>query len=142
MAPGIYYLQGGLTYNGSGGMTANNVLIYNNGSNSQGITVTGSGVVSMSPYNQPNGPTPWYDGILVFQNRTDAATIQVTGNGSYTVGGTFYAADALCKISGNGDSYIGSQYISRYLDLGGNGSLTINYNAAPHPHKRILQLVE
>jgi hypothetical protein len=142
MQPGIYYLQGGLTYNGSGGLTANGVMIFNNGSDSQGITITGQGLVNMSPYNNPNGPTPWYDGILVFQSRTDAATIQVTGNGSYTVGGTFYAADALCKISGNGDSYIGSQYISRYLDLGGNGSLTINYNAAPHPHRRVMQLVE
>lgn len=145
MQPGIYYLQGGMTYNGSGGMTANGVLLFNNPTTttqSQGITITGSGVVSMSPYNDPNGSTPWYDGILVFQNRAAAQTIQVTGNGSYTVGGTFYAANALCKISGNGDSYIGSQYISRYLDLGGNGSLTIDYTAAPHPHKRILQLVE
>jgi hypothetical protein len=144
MNPGIYYLQGGFSYTGSGGVTATGVMIFNDpsASNSQGITVTGGGTVSMSPFNDPNGATPWYDGILFFQNRAATPTLSVTGNGNYTIGGTFYAADALMTISGNGDAYVGSQYISRTLNLGGNGALTINYNAAPHPHKRILQLVE
>jgi hypothetical protein len=139
LSPGIYYLAGGLSYTGSGGLTGAGVMIYNSPSTSQsqGITITGQGVVTMSPMT-----TGMYTGILVFQNRSADVAIQVTGNGSYTVGGTFYAADAAVKISGNGDSYIGSQYISRTLDIGGNGALTINYNAAPHPSKRTLQLVE
>jgi hypothetical protein len=141
LSPGIYYLQGGFTYNASGGLTATGVMLYNDPgtSQSQGITITGQGVVTMSPY--VNGTSP-YNGMLLFQNRTADVTVQITGNGNYNVTGTVYAASALVKISGNGDASIGSQYISRTLDIGGNGNLTINYNAAPHPRQRILQLVE
>jgi hypothetical protein len=142
LLPGIYYLQGGFSYNASGGLTAAGVMLYNDptSSQSQGISITGQGVVNMSPY--VGSEYPYYDGILLYQNRTADVTVQITGNGNYTVTGTVYAASALVKIAGNGDASIGSQYISRTLDIGGNGNLTIDYSAAPHPHKRVLQLVE
>jgi hypothetical protein len=140
MQPGIYYMnKGGFSFNSQGSLIAKGVMIYNDtaGSSSQKISITGQGVVEMSPPT-----TGLYQGILVFQARESSTPIEVTGNGQFKIGGTFYAANALVKISGNGDAYIGSQYISRYLDVGGNGTLTIDATAAPHPRKRILQLVE
>lgn len=140
MQPGIYYLDGcGFSFSGQGSLTANGVMIFNDarGGNSSNVSITGQGSVQMSP---PTDGT--YRGVLVFQKRTDSAPVNVSGSGYYTVGGTFYAANALVKIDGNGDSYIGSQYISRYLDLGGTGSLKIDYTAAVHPGQRILQMVE
>jgi hypothetical protein len=141
MQPGIYYLQGGFSYNASGGLTANGVMIYNDpgSSQSQGISITGGGTVTMSPYN--NGTSP-YNGLVLYQNRTANVTAQITGNGNYNVTGTIYVAGGLVKISGNGDASIGSQYISRTLDIGGNGNLNIDYSGVPHPRQRILQLVE
>ena len=32
------------------------------------------------------------------------------------------------KISGGGTGHVGSQFISRYLELGGNGALNIDYD--------------
>jgi len=139
MQPGIYYMNNGFSFSGQGTLTALGVMIYNNpgASNSNTISITGQGTVNMSPPD-----TGLYKGILIFQDRTASTTITVTGNGGFTIGGTFYAANALVSISGNGDAHIGSQYISRYLDLGGNGALTIDYTASPHPSRRVLQLVE
>ena len=46
------------------------------------------------------------------------------------------------KVSGGGSSQIGSQYISRYLTITGNGGMTIDYNPAEVIPARILGLVE
>lgn len=140
LQPGIYYLDNsGFSVGGQCSLTANNVMLYNdpaNGNNA-GINVTGTGAVQMSP---PTSGT--YMGLLVFQNRTADVSINISGGGQYQVGGTFYAANALVKVSGNGDSYIGSQYISRTLDLGGTGALTIDYTASVHPGQRVLAMAE
>lgn len=57
--------------------------------------------------------------------------------------GTFYAANAQMNINGSGTTnYIGSQYISYDLALGGNGNITIDYGNAPIPRSRVLRLVE
>jgi hypothetical protein len=139
MRPGIYYMDnGGFEFSGLGSLTANEVMIYNDpASNSQTVKITGQGAVTMSPPS-----SGLYMGMLVFQKRTSATPISVSGSGQYRVGGTFYAAGALVSVSGNGDQYIGSQYISRMLDLGGNGTLRIDYTASVHPAKRVLGLVE
>jgi hypothetical protein len=131
-AGGIYYLNGtGFTANGANitmdPATSGGVMIYNNPtntSNSQGISIQGnsSGAVNLSALT--SGP---YAGILFWQNRTAAQTMSITGNGNFTLTGTFYAANALLTITGNGNATIGSQYISRTLNLGGNGDITINY---------------
>jgi hypothetical protein len=137
---GIYYIRNGFKYNASGGLTATGVMIYNDASGqSDGVSITGGGVVTMTPINDATSP---YNGILLFQNRTANVTMQITGNGSYNITGTLYAASAQVKIAGNGDSSIGSQYISRTLDIGGNGNLNIQYSGVPHPRQRVLQLVE
>lgn len=141
MMPGNYYMkEGGFSFAGQGSLSGQEVMIYNDtsaNSNNQTISITGQGAVNLTA---PQSGV--YTGILLFQERTSSTAITVSGSGQYSVAGVFYAANARVNVSGNGDQYVGSQYISRYLDLGGNGDLNIDYRANTPPSKRILQLVE
>jgi hypothetical protein len=144
---GIFYINGG-GFNSTGAsiimdpLTSGGVMVYNNpanSSNSQGINITGnsSGTVSLSPLT--SGP---YAGILFWQNRTASQTLSIAGGGNFTLNGTFYAANAQLKITGNGTATIGSQYISRTLALGGNGTININYTDNGTARIREVILVE
>src|SRR5262249_24651740 len=117
MNPGIYYMQGGgFSNTGQGNLTGNGVMIYNDGGV---INIAGQGIVTLSP--PTSGP---YTGITMFQNRGSAQPVQVVGNGTMNMTGTFYAANAFVQVSGNGSvNYIGSQYVSRDLKLTGNGTI-------------------
>jgi hypothetical protein len=141
MQPGIYYMDaGGFSFSGQSGtyLTATGVMIYNRPtSNSQRIDISGQGSVSISP--QATGP---YAGISIFQDRNADVTIAITGNGRFDITGSVYAASAHAQIEGNGDVHIGSQYITRTLDVGGNGAVNINYDGTKGPKKRTYSLVE
>jgi hypothetical protein len=143
---GIYYISGGLHSTGANLLmdpaTTGGIMIYNAPSGSQSsqqINITGnsSGTVSLSPLT--SGP---YAGLIMFQDRTSSVGMSITGNGNFTIAGTFYAANANLGITGNGNATIGSQYISRTLSLGGGGLVTINYSDNNTAHQRIVKLVE
>jgi Flp pilus assembly protein TadG len=140
LMPGIYYMQGGgFSYTGQGNLNATGVMIYNAPqSSSDTVNVSGSGSVNWTP------PTSGlYQGLSIFQDRTATATVTISGGGSMYITGTFYAAAAQMNISGSGTTnYIGSQYISYDLALGGNGNISIDYGNAPIPRSRVLKLVE
>jgi hypothetical protein len=144
---GIFYFNGtGFTSNGANIQmdtnTSGGVMIYNNptnSSNSQGISIQGNSAGTVSLSALTNGP---YAGILLWQNRTAAQTLSIAGSGNFTLQGTFYAADAQLKITGGGNATIGSQYISRTLNLGGNGNITINYTDNGTARIREVILVE
>ncbi len=114
-------------------------MIFNDpGSNSDVVNVSGSGSVNWTP--PTNGI---YQGLSIFQDRDATAPVGISGGGNMYITGTFYAAAALMNITGNGaNNYIGSQYISYDLALGGNGNIAINYGNAVIPRTRILKLVE
>ena len=143
---GIYYINGGFVSNGANlimdSTTSGGMMIYNNptnSSNSQGISIAGNstGTVILSALS--NGP---YAGILFWQNRTAGQTMSVTGNGVFSLTGTFYLANAQLSVTGNGNATIGSQYISRFLYLGGGGNTLINYTDKGTARVRIITLVE
>ncbi len=144
---GIFYINGGgFTSNGAtiimDPLTSGGVMIYNNPANnssSQGISIAGnaSGIVNLSALT--SGP---YAGILFWQNRTASQAMSVTGNGQFSLTGTFYLPDAQLSVSGNGTATVGSQYISRTLALSGGGALTINYTDSGTARKRDVLLVE
>ena len=143
---GIYYFNGGFTSNGANlimdSTTSGGLMIYNNannGSNSQGISIAGNanGTVILSALT--SGP---YAGILFWQNRTDGQTMSVTGNGVFSLTGTFYLANAQLSVTGGGNATIGSQYISRTLYLGGGGNTLINYTDRGTGQIRVVTLVE
>jgi hypothetical protein len=66
----------------------------------------------------------------------------ISGNGSFRVTGTFYTANGLLNVTGNGAGQIGSQYISRLLDINGAGGLLIDYTPDGVIPRRVLDLVE
>lgn len=141
MAPGVYYMDGGgFSFSGQGNLWAQGVMIYNapNGP-SDTISLSGSngGSVVMTP--PTSGP---YKGMTLFQDRNATQDMNVSGNGSFYVTGTFYSANSLMNVTGSGEAQIGSQYISRFLDINGTGSLLIDYNRDKVIPRRILGLVE
>jgi hypothetical protein len=83
-----------------------------------------------------------YQGMTLFQDRESANTLTVSGGGNFHVTGTFYAANALMKVSGGGNSRVGSQFISRFLEINGNGALNIDYDPNQAIPRRIIGLVE
>jgi hypothetical protein len=149
---GIYYIDGGgwgLTSTASLQMaplpsnadptTTGGILIYNaprSTASSEGLSITGSGSSALSALKQ--GP---YAGILFWQDRAAPQTLAITGSNS-DLEGTFYAANALLKITGSGTATIGSQYISRTLSIAGSGSININYTDQGTARLREVMLVE
>ena len=154
LQPGIYYMNGGgfmnsghanITVAGPASPdTGTGVLLYNNPlSPSDSIQISGQGSTAL-----PAPTIGTYQGISIFQARSASAPINITGNGTMNIGGTFYAAGATLNITGNGtfidgvlDS-IGAQYISKDLVVSGNGSFNINWSGGNPINVRTIQLVE
>ena len=142
LQPGIYYLDGGgLSVTGGGSLIGQEVMIYNDSSsNSDKISVSGnpSATISLTPPS-----TGIYQGISIFQDRLSTTPIDVSGNGNFNIQGTFYAAKANLKITGNSDGNgIGSQYITYQLQLGGNADLAIDWHEEQSARIREIFLVE
>jgi hypothetical protein len=134
MAPGIYYMDGGsFVFSGQGSLNASGVMIYA----TVGLSITGQGSVLLSP------PTSGiYQGLSYFQARNSTATTVVAGNGNYNVTGTFYLADGLAQLQGNGDASIASQVVSLLMTAGGNGITNIVWAGPPTARTRNIRLVE
>jgi len=130
---------GGFVWNGGGALVATGVMIFNAPeSNSDVVSLAGNGSVNLTPPT-----TGIYAGISIFQDRASTNTVSLTGNGSMYVTGTFYVAGGTLATTGNGGGdVIGAQYISYKLNLGGNGTVNIDWNASPTARLRLLGLVE
>ncbi len=139
MEPGIYYMDGGgFSFSGQGNLNANGVMIYNAPTKSSDVvSITGTGSIVMSP---PTEGT--YKGLTLFQDRASSNTMTVSGGGYMDIVGTFYAAGGTLKVGGGGDGRVGSQYISRFLEIVGNGGLRIDYNPEKAIPVRTLHLIE
>ena len=139
LAPGIYYMDGGgFSFSGTGSLTAPGVMIVNAPqSNSDTISITGTGAINLSPMT-----TGLYQGLSLWQTRASTNTLTVSGGGSGSVTGTFYAQHGTLKVSGSGGSSVGSQYISWDVTLSGNGNFSITWSPASVAPEKLLQLVE
>lgn len=139
LLPGIYYMDGGgFSFSGQGDLLAQGVMIFNAPkSNSDVVDISGIGSIVMSP---PQDGI--YKGLTLFQDRESTNTMSVTGGGYMDITGTFYCANGTLDIGGGGSGKIGSQYISRFLSIRGNGNLTIDYDPTQAIPRRILNLVE
>ncbi len=111
--------------------------------NSDVISLSGQGAITLSP------PTSGaYQGICLFQRRDGLYSdtpVSVTGSGTapLAITGTFYCAGAELKVTGNGtQDVIGSQYISKTLSLGGNGTFLVDWDPGVVPGIRQVWLVE
>jgi hypothetical protein len=142
LAPGIYYIDGGgFGFSGTGNLTAAGVMIVNaptKNSTTDAITITGSGVINLSPMT-----TGIYQGISLWQTRTSTNTLTISGGGAgSSLSGTFYAQHGTLKVAGGNGVGVGSQYISYDLVITGNSAMGVNYNPASVAPVRIIQLVE
>ena len=173
---GIYYIaNGGFKYNNASLVTDTSLVITNpTGQSWNGLLdyqgSTGGMMIYMGP-NASDGlnlqgnnnslvylipladPSP-YSGMIYWQDPANTSDVQIAGNGSFTIQGTFYSPTALMKVTGNGGTYtgslgqqiagsaIGSQYVAADLKLGGNGNVVVNYQGPPKQPIRILTLVE
>ena len=139
LEPGIYFMDGGgFAFSGQGNLNANGVMIFNAPKQSSDVvSITGTGSIVMSP---PTEGT--YKGLTLFQDRASANTMTVSGGGYMDITGTFYAAGGTLKVGGGGDGRVGSQYISRFLEIVGNGGLRIDYDPDKAIPARTLRLIE
>ncbi len=146
-ASGLYYLDGG-GFKSTGAnitmdpTTSGGVMIFNaptSTANAQQIQITGNsaGTVGLSPLT--SGP---YSGILFWQDRSATQPVSISGNGTFSLQGTLYGANALMTVSGNGNVIVGSQYISRKFNTTGSGTVNIDYSDNKTARKRVLRLVE
>ncbi|HXT59362.1 MAG TPA: hypothetical protein VN699_12055, partial [Pirellulales bacterium] len=104
--PGVYYLEGGgLSISGNATLTGNGVTIYNGqpaaGESSHdwddnAINVSGQGALTISA--PTSGPLK---NIAIFQDRTLASPILITGNSTVQLMGLVYGAQAALVVSGN-----------------------------------------
>jgi hypothetical protein len=142
MQPGIYYMDGGgFAFTGQGSLLASGVMIYNAPQSSNDIvSIQGSGKGAINVTPPPSG---LYQGISIFQDRASATAMNISGNGNFSFLGTFYAAKAWLKISGNSpNNYIGSQYITYDLAFAGSGGVQIIWDANLVARFRNISLVE
>jgi len=142
---GIYYLTaGGFNANTADirmdSDTTGGMMFYNAGTGSNdGINIAGGSTSSVSIRPLTSG---MYSGLTLFQARNAGESVQISGNGAFSILGTLYAVAALLKVTGNGgNSTIGSMYISLDLTIAGGGNVTIGVNAG-QAKTRILCLVE
>jgi hypothetical protein len=100
MGSGIYIMNGGgMNVGGSANVTAPNVMIYNTATTGHtigAISFTGSGTLTMSA---PSSGT--YEGILMFQDRTQSIAGAVNGTSTSAITGSLYFPDANLTYTGN-----------------------------------------
>jgi len=139
LEPGIYYMDGGgFAFSGQGDLNAQGVMIFNSPKlSSDTVSITGTGSIVMSP------PTSGiYKGLTLFQARHSSNSMSVSGGGYMDITGTFYTANGTLQVGGGGASRVGSQYISRFLEVGGGGGMLIDYSKEEAIPRRVLHLVE
>ncbi len=140
MMPGIYYMDGGgFAFTGQGSLDAEGVMVYNDPkSNSDIINIQGTGAITYSP------PTSGiYTGIALWQRRDSTNVMDIQGNGTSQMSGSFYTQHGTLNVGGNGaQDTIGSQYISYDLKVNGNGNFKVNWDVNLTGRIRIIRLVE
>lgn len=136
LSAGIYYMNGGgFTTTGQGSLTGNGVMIFNaNGT----VKLAGTGAVNLTP------PTSGlYQGMMIFQARSNGSPMSITGNGGMVIKGTIYAPAATLALNGNGGTNsMGSQIICNMVSVGGNGVIDVSYQEGAVAPARIITLVE
>lgn len=114
---GQYTLGGvGLQVTGSGGITDNFAVIY---VESGSVNLTGNGVTRITA---PSSGV--YDGVAIFQSRTDSNQVNLKGTSFTNGGGAVYAPDAKISLVGTATSS-NMQFISDTFDMSGAANLDL-----------------
>jgi hypothetical protein len=106
--------------------------------NSGGINISANGRVNLTAMI-----SGIYQGLLFFQARTANDAANVSGGSNMTLSGTFYFPNALLSVTGSaGFDNVGSQYISKDLNVQGTGTIYIDWDPKKAAQTRIIGLVE
>jgi prepilin-type N-terminal cleavage/methylation domain-containing protein len=119
---GTYILEGGVSLSGNNALKGNNVLLFIGTPNdpnpqSAGFSISGNATVSLTP--EASGT---WQGITIFQARSDSTTVNISGNGaSQAYGGVIYAPAAQVNPGGNG-AISAAGIVAKQVTCAGGGS--------------------
>jgi len=135
-AEGIYVVENGLKVTG-GNVTAEGVMFYiASGSLDLGgngtLLFSGPGAEGTTAPADPVQATLWdyYQDVTIFQSRTNPdSPAKIVGGSSFNIGGILYFPKNHLSLSGTSSNPFrpGDQLICNTADLGGTGSLEIQY---------------
>jgi len=115
--PGLYILEGGISVGGQAKLNGTGVTLYIQGG---GFTVAGGGSVYLTA---PLSGT--YQGISVFQSRTDATAMSLVGGTSQFINGVIYGpAAALSYAGGATGTSLSTLLITNTISFVGNSNIT------------------
>jgi Flp pilus assembly protein TadG len=118
--PGVYWIDGGFSSQGNGALTGSGVMFY---VNSGTIDLRGGGALNLAP--PASGP---YQGISIFQARTNTVGAKINGNDNSSIG-TIYIPNAHLDFQGNagpsGPDFVTGMVIADTVTITGNGYLRI-----------------
>ena len=89
------------------------------------VDIRGNTQLTLTP---PSGGT--YEGISIFQSRSNTNTAEINGNGGLDMTGVLYFPNNKLWIAGNGDT-IGTQLIADTIEIAGTGEINIPWNGTP-----------
>jgi len=114
--PGIYVINGAMTVNGGSPVTGAGVTFY--------FPVGGSLTFSNGASFNLSAPTSGtYDGILFYQNRSNATTASIQGGTTSTFAGILYFPDAKISISGGSNTAMYASIVAGSLTCTGGITL-------------------
>jgi hypothetical protein len=153
LGTGVFVLRGGgLNQNAQTGNTITNVpgggvMIFNTHSNYPGIPGTcGSiqaqqgGKIDITAMTQAQSQQ--YYGMGIYQDGACTNSIDVASNGALNIHGTLYAPTANLGIQSQSSGTIDAQIVVATINLGANGTLTVNYNPSGSAQTQLPALVE
>jgi hypothetical protein len=132
MAPGIYYISGGLQMGSGSNLTGNGVMIYN--TSGDNLKFDNAGSVTLTP---PTSGT--YQGISLFEPRAETKEVHLKCSNSITISGTLYAQNGEFDLRPNGadtvmncGNYICAQaeWCQGYSSNNSNGTIIMNPSTA------------
>jgi Flp pilus assembly protein TadG len=116
LMPGLYIINGPMTFYGTGTISGTGVTFY---------FPPGAGSFSIAPNNNitllltapTSGP---YNGILFYQNPQDSQPMSFTSNSSWSLSGIFYLPSAPLSMIGSGPSTFNASFVVGSLSLSSN----------------------
>ena len=142
LEPGIYILdaiganKGGLYVN-AGNLFGEDVMLYITGGGK--IDIQGGGTIVLNQNNEFKGyPFAPYEGMTIYQDRNDTNPAVIQGTNTLNIGGTLYFPRNHVEVTGTGGGF-GTQLISNTIEIGGTGTIKINYDGRnPFPANKAI----
>lgn len=115
--PGTYILKNGLSVGGGATLSGSGVTLY---LTSNTVSIAGGGIVNLTA---PISGT--YQGITIFQSRSDTSTMSLVGGTSQFIDGAVYAAGAELDYTGGATgSSLSTMLVANTIVFVGNSNIT------------------